>query len=236
MLEFQVGVAKTHKYASRASGDTVELVERPHGGLSIFLVDAQGSGLAAKTISNLVISRGAVMIKEGTRDGAVARALNDSLYTLRYGRVSATLNILSLDLQTKTLVLSRNTETPAYLFSQEGVTIHDEPVHPIGIYQRTKPVIVERAIAPFLGAMVISDGVTHAGGFSNPLNVQAFIQQQMEQGWPQAQDLADGLMQAVLDLEKGRPRDDVSIAVATIAPSKERAVPVRQLSATFPIE
>ena len=31
-FEVQVAVAKTHKYANRESGDTVEVVERPHGG------------------------------------------------------------------------------------------------------------------------------------------------------------------------------------------------------------
>ncbi|MGC8875276.1 MAG: serine/threonine-protein phosphatase, partial [Chloroflexia bacterium] len=64
MLEIQIAVAKTHKFASRESGDTVELVERPHGGLSVLLVDAQGSGPAAKTLSNLITSRGAALIKD----------------------------------------------------------------------------------------------------------------------------------------------------------------------------
>ena len=163
MLELQIAVAKTHKYASRESGDTVELVERPHGGLSILLVDAQGSGPAAKTISNLIVSRGAMLIKEGTRDGAVARAVHDYLYTLRQGRVTATLNIVSADLQTRTLVLSRNDECPAYFFSPEGLEVHGEAVTPIGIYPRTKPVIVERPLLEHSGVVVISDGVLHAG-------------------------------------------------------------------------
>ncbi|MBN1484144.1 MAG: serine/threonine-protein phosphatase [Chloroflexia bacterium] len=237
MLEFQVGVAKTHKYASRASGDTIELVERPHGGLSIFLVDAQGSGLAAKTISNLVISRGAVMIKEGARDGAVARALNDYLLTLRHGRVSATLNILSLDLESRTLVLSRNDECPAFFFGPSQVDIHDEAVHPIGIYRRHKPVIVERALEAYLGAMVVSDGVTRAGQRSLcSFDAAAFLREQLARGWPRAQELADALMTRVLELEQGRPRDDVSVAVVTLTPLAGETTPVRRLSAYFPIE
>src|SRR5512136_2437775 len=115
MRELQIAVAKIHKYASSESGDTVEIVERPHGGLSVLLADAQGSGFAAKTISNLVISRGAAMIKEGMRDGAVARSVHDYLYTLRQGQVSATLVIVSVDLQSQSLVLSRNDECPTYL-------------------------------------------------------------------------------------------------------------------------
>ena len=53
-LELQVGVSKVGKYATSASGDTLEMIERPHGGLSLVLVDGQRSGTAAKRISNLV--------------------------------------------------------------------------------------------------------------------------------------------------------------------------------------
>ncbi len=42
-LKIDVAVAKTNKYASRESGDTVEIVERPGGGISVILADGQGS-------------------------------------------------------------------------------------------------------------------------------------------------------------------------------------------------
>jgi serine phosphatase RsbU (regulator of sigma subunit) len=237
MLEFQVAVTKTHKYASRESGDTVELVERPHGGISIFLVDAQGSGQAAKTISNLVISRGAVMIKEGARDGAVARSLHDYLFTLRHGRVSATLNILSVDLQSRSVVLSRNDENPAYLFNKEGIELHDEKALPIGIYTRTKPAIIERPITPFMGIVMTSDGVVHAGKRkSMPFDVQGFLEQQLAKGWPNAQTLADAVFDRALDLEDGRPRDDVTVVTLTVVPGVETEAPIRRLLAWLPVE
>ena len=53
-LEVQVAVAKVSKYAVSESGDSVELIERPHGGLSLVLVDGQRSGKSAKAISNIV--------------------------------------------------------------------------------------------------------------------------------------------------------------------------------------
>lgn len=237
MREVQVAVAKTHKYASRESGDTVEVVERPHGGLSILLVDAQGSGLAAKTLSNLLVSRGISLIKEGTRDGAVARALHDYLYTLRQGRVLATLAIVSVDLRTQTLVVSRNDECPAYFLSPEGVEVHGEATQPIGVYRWTKPVIVEKAIVEPLGVVVTSDGVVHAGERrGTPLDGQAFLQEQLARGWPQAQELADGLLGQALALEEGRPRDDASVVVVTISPTLGSEAPIRRLTARLPIE
>ena len=52
-LKIDVAVVKTNKYASRESGDTVEIVERPGGGISVIMADGQGSGRAAKTLSLL---------------------------------------------------------------------------------------------------------------------------------------------------------------------------------------
>ena len=73
-LVIDIAVAKTNKYASRESGDTVEIVERPGGGLSVIMADGQGSGRAAKTLSLLVTAKVAALLKEGVRDSASARA------------------------------------------------------------------------------------------------------------------------------------------------------------------
>jgi len=107
-LEIQVAVAKINKYASSESGDTVELVERPHGGISIVVADGQRSGRSAKAISNIVVRKAISLLAEGVRDGAVARATHDYLHTQRGGKVSSELHIVSVDLVTQTLVISRN--------------------------------------------------------------------------------------------------------------------------------
>ena len=43
-MEVQIAAAKTNKYAVTESGDTLEVVERPNGGLSVVLADGQTSG------------------------------------------------------------------------------------------------------------------------------------------------------------------------------------------------
>ena len=66
-LELQVAVAKVSKYAVSESGDTVELIERPHGGLSLVLVDGQRSGKSAKAISNIVARKAVSLLADGVR-------------------------------------------------------------------------------------------------------------------------------------------------------------------------
>ncbi|MBX6341209.1 MAG: serine/threonine-protein phosphatase, partial [Thermomicrobiaceae bacterium] len=86
-LVIDAAVSKTHKYALRESGDTVEVVERPGGGFSLVIVDGQGSGAAAKLLSLLVAGRAVGLLSEGVRDGAAARAAHDYLYATRGGKV-----------------------------------------------------------------------------------------------------------------------------------------------------
>jgi len=127
-MEVCFAVAKVSKYASRESGDTLEMIERPHGGISMVLVDGQRSGRSAKAISNVVARKAVHLLAEGVRDGAAARAAHDYLFTYRGGKVSATLNILSVDTHTRTLVISRNNPAPVVIRTvEEGFTLLDEP-------------------------------------------------------------------------------------------------------------
>ena len=119
-LELEVGVAKVSKYATRESGDTLEVTERPQGGLSMVLADGQRSGRAAKIISALVARKAIALLAEGVRDGAAARATHDYLRTHRQGQVSAELSIVSLDLATRTIVISRP-DVLIYLDASEEV-------------------------------------------------------------------------------------------------------------------
>src|SRR3990170_1983612 len=142
-METTVGIAKIKKYATTESGDTVEVVERPNGGLSIVMADGQSSGRGAKWISTLVVRKVITLLSEGVRDGAAARAASDTLFTERGGRVSSTLNILSVDNQTRTLVITRNNPAALLIAKDEEIKVLAEPCLPIGLYRGTRPLISE---------------------------------------------------------------------------------------------
>ena len=139
-MEVHFAVAKIGKYATSESGDTLEMVERPHGGISLVLVDGQRSGKSAKNISNVVARKAIQLLAEGVRDGAAARAAHDYLYAYRKGKVSATLNILSMDAVTQTFVISRNNEAPVIIYTPEnGLFLLDEPSESVGTHRNSKP-------------------------------------------------------------------------------------------------
>lgn len=233
-FEIQIAVAKTNKYASRDSGDTVELVERPAGGLSVVLVDGQGSGQAAKTLSLLVSAKAVALLKDGARDGAVARAVHDYLHTFRQGRVSATLEILSVDLVSKTVVSSRNSNTPLLLGQDGGYRLIPSSSGSIGIRRHTKPTIDQFEAVPGLQVAIFSDGIVHAGQRHNcPFELLDFATSHLGADLT-AQMLADTLLAEALARDAGRPDDDMTVAALALRPRGEYP-PVRRLVVVLPL-
>ena len=238
-LELEVAVAKVSKYAVSESGDSVEVIERPHGGLSLVVVDGQRSGKSAKAISNIVARKAVSLLADGVRDGAAARAAHDYLRTLRGGQVSATLNILSLDLVTRTIVVSRNSHCPVLLAHNAGgeVRLLDEPSTAIGIHPGTRPVISELPIEPDLQVVVFTDGVLSAGvRYGEKLDVVDFVHTQL-QDCPDralARHLADALLARAVELDRGRPGDDVTVVVTSVV-ARRQPDDVRRLSVRLPI-
>ena len=234
-LMLEVAVSKLSKYAVRESGDTVEVTERPHGGLSVVLADGQGSGRNAKTMSNLVAKKAINLLADGTRDGAAARAVHDFLFAYRHGQVSAELAMISADLVTRSLVISRNTHCPA-LLARDGangaIDLWTEPCNAIGLYANTKPAIVQVPIVAGAVAVIYSDGIHDAGVRKlKRLDAVAAIAPLVGAG---AQEIADGLLAAALAADDGRAADDMSVAVMTARPA-DRSDGARRLKMELPL-
>jgi serine phosphatase RsbU (regulator of sigma subunit) len=234
VMEAQIAVAKIRKYATSNSGDTVEVVERPQGGVSVVLADGQSSGRGAKWISTLVVRKVISLLADGVRDGAAARAASDSLFTERAGKVSATLNIVSVDMQTRTLLITRNNPTSAVLADYDEIQSLNENSNPVGLYRDTRPVITEVPLKPGLTAIVYTDGLIHAGKrYGEPMDIEACIKTLLDNEDPSPQYLADSLLDHALKLDQNRPADDISIVVLRVLrPSGDD---VRRMSVRLPL-
>ena len=233
-MEVQIAVSKVRKYATSESGDTVEVVERPNGGVSAVLADGQSSGRGAKWISTMVVRKVITLLSEGVRDGAAARAASDTLYTERSGKVSATLNILSVDNQTETLVITRNNPAPVLLAFNEDVQVLDESSLPIGLYRGTRPLITEVSLEPGLTAVVYSDGIVHAGSrYGQSMDVDVCLSALLEDEDPTAQLISDSLLEHALKLDQGRPSDDISVVVLRV--NRYTGDEIRRMSVRLPL-
>lgn len=233
-MEAHIALAKIGKYATSESGDTLEMIERPGGGLSFVLVDGQRSGKSAKTISNVVARKAISLLADGVRDGAAARAASDYLYTYRAGKVMATLNILSIDLQTKTLVIVRNNPAPVILIQDGNYELLDEPTEPVGVRRGIRPSIREIPLAQGLIAIAFTDGLTIAGERSGKgMDIQGCVASLIDNGQVEPKRWAGHLLRHAITLDQGRPIDDISVLVVAILPRQDDDI--RYLSVRVPL-
>jgi serine phosphatase RsbU (regulator of sigma subunit) len=234
-LEIQLAVEKINKYASSESGDTVEIVERPHGGISIVVADGQRSGRSAKAISNIVVRKAISLLAEGVRDGAVARATHDYLHTQRGGKVSAELHIVSVDLVTNTLVISRNARCPILMRHHGEFVWLDEPAEAVGVHRLTKPAISEHQLEAATTLVVFTDGVWSAGNMAGKkIDLPAILARVDEDETASANEVAAAILSEALALDQGRPRDDATVLVVKLVeqPSLDG---IRHLSMRIPL-
>ncbi len=224
-MEVQFAVAKVTKWATSESGDTLEMIERPHGGISMVLVDGQRSGKSAKLISNIVARKAVQLLSEGVRDGAAARAAHDYLYTNRGGKVSATLNMISVDTLTRTLVISRNNEAPVLVHTAaDGFYLLDQPSVAVGVHRNTKPVILEVPIEVNTIVVAFTDGLRHAGTLSGrgmAYDPAEAFQQMVGEGIGDAHTICDRLLAEALAMDNGRARDDISVMAIAVLDSTD---------------
>ncbi len=233
-MEIQIAVAKINKYASSESGDTLEVVERPNGGLSVVLADGQTSGKGAKIISSMVVRKVISLLAEGVRDGAAARAASDYLFTERSGKVSACLNILSADLQTGTLVISRNNPAPVFVATGEQIECLESESTAIGTSRNIRPAISEFQLEAGITVVFYTDGIVHAGNHSGlSLDVCTILAGLLEEQNPSAQSIADALLSDAILLDQGRPNDDMSVVVSRI--TGQETDQVRRMSVFLPV-
>jgi serine phosphatase RsbU (regulator of sigma subunit) len=234
-MEIQIAVAKTNKYAVSESGDTLEVVERPNGGVSVVLADGQTSGRGAKAISTMVVRKIISLLAEGVRDGAAARAASDYLYTERYGKVSATLNILSADLQTGTIVITRNNPSPVFIGRGDQIEILSSDSRAIGTSRNIRPEISEIALEGGMSIVVYTDGILHAGDrYGQSLDICTLLESMLEEQDPPSQEIADTLLSQAIQLDQGRPNDDMSVVVLRVLPLESDLI--RRMIVRLPVE
>jgi len=234
-MEVQIAVAKVNKYAVSESGDTLEVVERPNGGLSVVLADGQTSGRGAKAVSQMVVRKVIGLLAEGVRDGASARAASDALFTDKKGKVICTLNIASIDLHSGTIVLTRNNPSPMFICRDMQIDRIDSESIPLGTSRDVRPSITEIELAAGLIVVLYTDGLVHAGERrGQPMNTMQVLQSMLEDQEPGPQNIADTLLAHAVSLDDNRPADDISVVVLKV--SALRGDNVRRMTVRLPLE
>ena len=235
-MEIKIGIARTAKYAMDYCGDSCDIAERPHGGISAVIADGQGNGLAAHHTSSWVVNKAVSLIADGTRDGAVARAVHDYLYAMKDRKVSCTLTVLSAEVETETVIISRNSNCPVILWTEEYEMVYDEAVGPIGVNRHMKPLMYQVPFSP--GMMVVSytDGVQAAGKKRGGATVEfeKIMKIIRAHHAEEAASLAHSILEYALDLDHAQAGDDMTVVVMGLVGERPPGPKIQQWTASYP--
>lgn len=234
-MEIKIAIAKIDKHGSSQSGDTVEMTERPNGGISIVMADGKKDQLPSKVTSTLVSHRVIDHISSGMRDGASIRTAASDIYTEYKGSEQANLWVISADLQTNTIIISRCNSIPVFLISEETVDCLFSESEPIGSRLEISPTIIELPIGPEMTVVAFSDGIFNAGQHSQQnMDICTMIEAFVDEQEPTAKEIAEFLLNRAIRLDSGQPQDDMSIIV--LQTSSRPTDTIRRMSISLPIE
>lgn len=232
-MEIQAAIAKADSYSSPEQGDKVEVIERPNGGLSFVMAEGKVSGRRSKTITMKAVHRTMSLISEGIHDGASARAVLSGIKSEHQNLAEVNLSILSCDLESGTIVITKNHCVPI-LFIRDGF---------IDILQLDKnceenvsgiPSVYQFAIENETTFVLFSDGVYSAGQQDNQLSdLSLELETMLEEQLPTVQELANFILTRAINLDTGRPRDDMTVLVVKITTAELKGL--RTVSIKFPI-
>ena len=156
------------------------------------------------------------------------------MFTERGGRVSSTLNILSADLQTGTLVITRNNPAPIVISFNNQIRMLEEESDALGLRRDTRPLISELPLEPGLTVVVFTDGLVHAGSyFGDSMDICTSVKVELEEENPSPEKIADSLINHALKLDRGMPRDDISIVVMRVI--NRGSDMIRRMSVQLPV-
>ena len=233
-MEIQIAIAKINKFSSTDTGDTVEFIERPNGGISVILSDAKLNQKSSKALSMKVVHRVVNLIGEGIRDGIAAKAVSSVLFRENAGNVSASLSILSTDLQTNTFVITRNNPAPVIVLQNGKVSRLSAKSIELGHRENIEPSVNEIPLKSGTTLIMFTDGVVNAGS-AQGLTYDLFttLDALVEEQEPTANEIAEFLLSQAISLDQGKPEDDMCVVVLQTTPHEDN--PILRLIVKIPV-
>ncbi len=232
-MELQAAISKTARYSSTAQGDNVEIIERPHGGISIIMAEGKLNGCRSRIVAMKAVHSILSLIASGMHDGAASRLVLSDIFEDYQGKAQVSLHIISCDLESQSIVITKNNTTPV-------VTVFEDAAEYLRFDGRVQ---TEQALSPSVfqfeieegrDFILVSDGVLQAGTqYEQPLDLRVLVESLFEDEEPTVQEVADAILNQAISQDVGRPQDDMTVTVLRISASS--STNIRREYVHFPI-
>lgn len=232
-MEIRFAIAKVDRFASPEQGDQVEMIERPNGGVSIILAEGKLDSNRSRFVARKAVHRLLSLIFEGIHDGAASRAVLSGLKAEYHGLAELSLNLLSCDLESDTIILTKNNTIPIIITRNgHGEVLSCENYQ--GEMNPLTPSIYQFQIESDLTIIMFSDGVASAGDESNhKVDWCTLLESLSEEQRPSVQELADFVLNQAIGKDYGEPHDDMTVVAIQVSPANSQGV--RRISVVLPM-
>jgi len=142
--------------------------------------------------------------------------------------------MVSVDLASKTLVISRNSNCPVLLRRQGRIEVLADVVQPIGFHYYMKPIIYEHPLEAGMLLVAFTDGIYHAGRkYGCRFELEYLEEKMLQADADKIKPLADEIFATAMALDQNRPADDMTLLVLSIGGGENDKIGRLQL--TYPI-
>lgn len=210
-LQFEIAIRSTHKYAVGASGDAARIVNLPDGGVALVVADGQGSGASARSVARGVTDQLVDLLSAGAQALTAAQAASDALFAARSGQVSVSFDIVRVS-RLGAIELARCSTSGLLVLHDDGWRRVEQLSEPGGRFERQPPHGLVLDAKQVRAVVVVTDGIDGAGRKYG--RERSLLETVRSTAIPaSANRLADQLFDEAMQLDHGRPADDMTVAV-----------------------
>lgn len=233
-MEIQVAIAKVDKYSTETGGDTTEIIERPSGGFSIVMADGKLNRQMSRAISMKIVHRAINLICEGIQDGAASKAVAKAIFHEYAGQVSASLNILSCDTETNSIVITRCNPLPVIIVQNDEINSLSSVCGVLGESEEICSSVYQIPLEENITIIMVTDGICTAGQKEhNKIGLTTMLNALFQEQEPTAKETAEFILAQAIALDQNQPADDMCVVVLQTVPQINNLI--RKLSLHFPI-
>lgn len=213
-----IGVVSTHKYAIKESGDVVEIVDLPDGGVGLIVADGQGSGPAARLVARSASAQAWTLLQQGVRPDGVAAAVSDTLFSGRGGKVSVSLDVARID-RHGAIEIARLSTNVLIVWNEDRWQILGTTSEPAGRYDLQIPKLQSLEPGNRCSFLLVTDGVAGAGRAFTETDLLTQRIPRLDAEMTAAK-LAETTFFDAVSRESGRPGDDMTVVACLLTRSQ----------------
>lgn len=205
------GYAKAVKETEKVSGDNYSFFETKNGYFMAILSDGMGSGEKACADSEVVVDMAEKLMDAGFSIEMTVQMINDALLAGSENMNMSTLDLCGVDLYGETATFAKIGSACTYIKNGDTVEKLISSSLPLGVFHKQDIELIQRKIHDGDYIIMLSDGVMDCIVQEKG---EVFIKELIaDLQYERPNEIAGCIMKYVLNLSKGRIRDDMTVLV-----------------------